>query len=517
MPRFVPVLVAISVVLLAGMTAVRAVAVEPRWPEACRCGPAGDGEAAFHGGLAAGAYQGMVPDAAITALGAASCATTACHGGPQAGNRDVHSFAFTIWAKTDPHAGAYETLHDPRSQRMAELLGVGPAHRADVCLACHSMQAETPRPLPHEVLADGVACGSCHGDATLWREAHTLSSWKDRSVEERAALGYRDMTDISARVRTCVPCHVGDSTREVDHDLIAAGHPRLAFEFSAYQRLWPRHWSPAHTAEVKDDFGARSWAVGQAETLRAVAELLAVRAERSARAADAPEPSLQTPVATVWPEFAEFDCYACHRSLGSDTFVGGRAVEWRTPVPGTPAWQPWQTSAATLVAAGVDRSGPDLAAIDRGIDALRSMLAARWAAADARRLGRLAIEARALEQASARVVEDLEARDRVDLDVSPRRIDALVAARPPDWRSWDSAVQRLLALEAAAEPGPAPLGAWPSGTFSTTPPDTRAALDALRESLRFPAGQDAPAGFDPARFRFLSGEVPWNEWDPPDG
>lgn len=515
MPRFLPILVAISVLSLVGMTAVRAVTAEPRRPEACRCGPAGDGEAAVRDELAAAAYPGMVPDASVTALGAASCATTACHGGPQAGNRDVHAFAFTIWAKTDPHAGAYETLHDLRSQRMANLLGIGPAHRATVCLACHSMQAEAQQTLPLEVLTDGVACGSCHGDATLWREAHTLPSWKDRSIEERAALGYRDMADISARVRTCVPCHVGDSTREVDHDLIAAGHPRLAFEFSAYQRLWPRHWSPTHAIESEADFGARAWAVGQAETLRAVAELLAVRAERSARVADAPESAGHAAGTAVWPEFAEFDCYACHRSLGSDSFVGGRVAEWRTPVPGTPSWQPWQTSAATLMVAGIDRAGSELAAIDRGIDALRSVLAARWAAADAQRLERLAIEARALEQASARAAAHLASRDRVDLNVSPHGIDGLVAARPPDWRSWDSAVQRILALEAAASPGPTPLGAWPSGTFSTTPVDTRAALDSLRESLRFPPGHDGPAGFDPARFRSVSGEVPWMGHHPP--
>jgi hypothetical protein len=467
-----------------------------------------DGRVTAHGGIGQGTYAGMVPDAAATALGASSCGTTACHGGPQAGNRDVLSFAFTIWAKDDPHAGAYETLHQPRSQRMANLLGIGPAHRAAVCLACHSMQAEARQPLPREVLADGVACGSCHGDATLWRDAHTLPSWKTLSVEERGALGYRDLADVSARVRNCVPCHVGDESREVDHDLIAAGHPRLAFEFSAYQRLWARHWSPSRTVESRADFGARAWAVGQAETARAVAALLAVRAERTARAAEERRSAPGDPAAD-WPEFAEFDCYACHRSLGPRSFVGGRAEEWRNPVPGSPAWQPWQTSGAWLTSGGTDGMAPDFAAVERAIDTLKSVLAARWDAADPQRMATLATEARALEAAAATAAAALESRDRIELSVSPERIDGLVTARPPEWRTWDSAVQRVLALEAALAAGPAPLGTWPTGTLSTVPSETREALDALRDGLRFPAGRDGPLGFDPVRFRDLGREVPW--------
>jgi hypothetical protein len=85
-------------------------------------------------------YAGMVPDRAVAAVGVASCATVSCHGGPLAGNHDVQSFAATIWAGDDPHARAYEVLHSDRSQRMARLLGIGPPHRAEQCLACHSVQ-----------------------------------------------------------------------------------------------------------------------------------------------------------------------------------------------------------------------------------------------------------------------------------------------------------------------------------------------------------------------------------------
>ena len=133
-------------------------------------------------GISAGIYPGMEPDPLANGLGVASCGTVSCHGGPKAGNHDVQSFAFTIWINDDPHSRAYEVLHEPRSQRMARLLGLGEAHRARECLACHSMQNESRRPLPPEVLADGVGCGSCHGDSTQWQQIHYLPDWKRLSI-----------------------------------------------------------------------------------------------------------------------------------------------------------------------------------------------------------------------------------------------------------------------------------------------------------------------------------------------
>ena len=92
---------------------------------------------------------------------------------------------------------------------------------------------------------------------------------------------------------------------EVDHDLIAAGHPRLTFEFSAYYAMMPHHWQDV-TAEQAGksprdrpnwDYVA-AWFVGRAATTQAALELLAARTRRP-----------------VWPEFAEHDCYACHQQL----------------------------------------------------------------------------------------------------------------------------------------------------------------------------------------------------------
>lgn len=414
-------------------------------------------------------------------LGAGSCATSSCHGGPSAGNHDVQSFAATLWATRDPHAGAYETLHEPRSLRMAALLGIGAPHRERQCLACHSVQAERESPLPPAVLADGVACGSCHGDATHWIAVHTLPSWKQLEPAERAALGYHDLADVTARVRTCIPCHVGDESREVDHDLVAAGHPRLAFEFAAYQRLWPRHWSPRTAAESQPDFAARSWAVGQAEMLAAVARLLADRAERAAATDAAVASDVEAaPAATRWPEFAEFDCYACHRALSPERVAYGAVGAFRNPTPGVPSWQPWSVAAARLLSGAC--ADPATAAVGDAAADVRDAFGPRWAAADRDQLARVIVSARALETAAAAASQAVSSRRVVVLDASAERLDALVAAEPEAWRFWDAAAQTCLLIEAASPPQPSP------------------AVRELRLGLRFLPGVGGPDGFDPEAF-----------------
>jgi hypothetical protein len=442
----------------------------------------------------AGVYAGMRADPSATRLSVASCGTVSCHGGPKAGNHDVQSFAFTIWMNDDPHARAYEVLHEPRSQRMARSLGLGEAHRAQQCLACHSMQSESRQPLPPEVLADGVGCGSCHGDSSNWQQIHYLPEWKRLSTAEREALGYRDLSTVPTRVHNCIPCHVGDAAQEVNHDLIAAGHPRLSFEFAAYQRLWPRHWTPVGKAESQADFPERSWAVGQAATLEAVAALLTVRVERATEAIAAERPHR-------WPELSEFDCYACHQALGPRSFTTAHASRFQNPFPGQPSWQPWYVSAGRLLEAAAapaesDRQGVGTAAVD-----VRRVFEPDWSVADTERLDRVLLEARGLSRAARASARELAARERVVLDASHQRLDALLAAAPPEWRFWDAAVQTLLLIEAAG-------GGRTTEGRHTVPADTRAAIDALRESLRFPPGADSPRRFDPVRFNLDRSAVP---------
>ena len=417
-------------------------------------------------------------DPAAVAVGAGGCATASCHGGPQAGNHDVRTFSAALWATRDPHSRAYETLHGPRSRRMAAMLGIGEPHRARQCLVCHASQAAVETPLSPGVLADGVACGSCHGDATRWLTVHTLPEWKHLDGPARAELGYRDLADVGARVRTCIPCHVGDASREVDHDLLAAGHPRLAFEFAAYERLWPRHWSPRGRAESQSDFAARSWAAGQAEVVAAVARLLAVRARRAAETAAEDRLALEPPPRARWPEFAEFDCYSCHRPLSPERVAAAAGGEFRNPAPGTPSWQPWTTAAASLLSAAV--AEPAVARVGPAAADLRDALRPAWSSADQAQLIRVITRAELLEQAADAAARGIAAQRLVTLDASPERLDTLVFANRPEWRSWDAAAQTYLLMEAAAAPSAR----------------GRAALDSLRNGLRFPPGAGGPDRFD---------------------
>ncbi|MFM8893206.1 MAG: hypothetical protein ACKOTB_16590, partial [Planctomycetia bacterium] len=308
-------------------------------------------------------------------------------------------------------------------------------------------------------------------------------------------------------VQTCVRCHVGDAEHEVNHDLIAAGHPRLFFEFAAYQRLEPRHWSPQGKAEAAADFTARSWSVGQAETLAAVAELLVTRAERAHDAAAAG-------AARRWPEFAEFDCYSCHRTLSADTTATGWEPPLERPRPGQPSWQPWQVAGSRLLRAAmegpVSPAGTSVANLERNAIDIQSLLDTQWAAADRERLDRVLLEARGLAVAARRVAVEIDGRQLISVDASHATLDAITQAHPRDWRTWDAAVQMYLALEAGRHGGPATIGAWRSQgpAVSASSAASRQSLDDLRASLRFPPSADTPGPFDPRGFQHRRRGVP---------
>ena len=60
--------------------------------------------------------------------------------------------------------------------------------------------------------------------------------------------GFMDTKNLVSRIEQCAGCHIGQDARgglplrDVNHDLIAAGHPRLNFEFAAYHENQPKHW-----------------------------------------------------------------------------------------------------------------------------------------------------------------------------------------------------------------------------------------------------------------------------------
>ena len=75
-------------------------------------------------------------------------------------------------------------------------------------------------------------------------------------------------------------CHVGTPDANVDHDMIAAGHPPLRFEFSSYLANLPPHWDVAKDRQKNSPGGETlfeplAWVTGQNISSAAAAELLA--------------------------------------------------------------------------------------------------------------------------------------------------------------------------------------------------------------------------------------------------
>lgn len=231
-------------------------------------------------------------DAPPTALGVATCASAACHhGNGELGSRGSE---YSTWIAVDPHAKAYRALFNADSRRIQKNLGGGEsAHENPLCLQCHGMGATAPAALQ----PDGVGCEQCHGPAEKWKTTHYLNGF------DRTTPGFNDLRKLSPRIQTCLKCHVGDEGREVNHDLIAAGHPRLKFDFGAYYANYPRHWTfpePMRAQEAAPAQEARLWLMGQAAGSRAALDLLATRATRAA---------------APWPELSEYECSACHHDL----------------------------------------------------------------------------------------------------------------------------------------------------------------------------------------------------------
>src|SRR5262249_53228369 len=145
--------------------------------------------------------------------------------------------------------------------------------------------------------SDGIGCERCHGPAEKWLTTHYLLDWKQKSTADKERLGFRDLNDLTRRAQLCIECHVGTPEAQVDHDLYAAGHPRVYFEYSSFLAVMPPHWSLREERDRYPDVQARTWAIGQVSCAAASLELLAFRADEKNK--------------KPWPEFAEYDCYAC--------------------------------------------------------------------------------------------------------------------------------------------------------------------------------------------------------------
>jgi hypothetical protein len=228
-----------------------------------------------------------------------------------------------------------------------------------------------------------------------------------------------DLADPRVHAKACVGCHVGGQG-DVTHDLIAAGHPRLMFEFTSYHANMPPHWRPRKESD------AELWAIGQLASAEAALALTAKRADAGA-----------------WPEFAEYDCFACHHALSVPSW---RQSEKR----GRPGEMPW---GSWYFAFTRDLAGPT-PALDALATTMQSLHTHR---ADAR-------------QQAKNAILDLQRR-RVGIADAGRVLDRFKRGTLQVDPSWDSAEQLYLAMYALQ----------PS-----------ASLDRLEAERAFPPGYHGP-------------------------
>jgi Cytochrome c554 and c-prime len=453
-------------------------------------------------------FAGAVPDHGQY-VGVSSCAAANCHGGtirevPFDRNRFSVS-AYSVWVQKDRHADAYSVLFGPKSKGIYRRLGLDrvPPQKVKLCLNCHTVNTADRRPTFTQ--EDGVSCENCHGPAGGWLAAHSRADWESLTADQKAEYGMRNLRgDLRVRAQVCVDCHVGSPDKEVSHDLIAAGHPRLMFELAGYHDLVPRHWDDGADREAiaratGNSFDAELWIVGQLVSARAAARLCRARAEQV--------PQSQG----FWPELAEYDCYACHHNL----IPAGWRQELRRigndqSKPGMLRPNLWYFSMIDPISRSLflekpGESIPSLAAFDRS---RRSFTARLEVGRDAARLEAFLDES--LERLRFAPSQAAGRYFRVSADQIRTILAQITDLKRNDVTDWDSVAQVYLAavaLERVVENRPKMM----------TAVDRRQAMELLKKTayaLAFPKSMQSPSeaewsGLEPGK----SGKTPLEQLD----
>ncbi len=312
----------------------------------------------------------------------AGCLVSSCHGS-YSNTVPMWQRSGRIWLYDDPHARAYNTLWKPESREIVRRLLQSESpisedqHRAELnakCISCHASEHASTQPTL------GVDCQSCHGAANAWNESHyakTIATSPERL----------DTKSLANRVAICASCHVGEIgrsdglDREVDHRIMAAGHPAIHFEFEQFHQSYPTHWDTAKDA-VSAGMSYQRWRVGRLVTLSVRLKLLRGRAQRAHEARYYESHSTDR---GEWPELTEHSCYDCHHTLAQPS--------WRQQtkaMTGTYRWDPWcraslavalsnETTSSieeelSFIATTLEQSVPETTELIRRIDHLESLI-----------------------------------------------------------------------------------------------------------------------------------------------
>jgi len=313
--------------------------------------------------------------------GAGSCGSAQCHGSqrPRTLTR-VRQDEYVVWVLKDHHANSYRTLLGDRSVRIARNLRLpDPAEKTERCLDCHAVNAPPSRRGRTFDMSDGVSCEGCHGPAEKWLGPHTTRDWTHR---QSLLAGMYDTKNLLLRARRCLSCHLGDESRSVDHELIAAGHPDLVFELDTFTAAMPMHWKESEDKGAW--FDVRAWGVGQALALGAAMDRLARRARKGGMGSGSTDglaaagsgggaggPATAGPGNSIWPEFSEYECFTCHHDLKKDSWRQARGYEQRA---GAPSWNSSRHAVFRLLYRQIAAS--EAAAVESDLQGLSALMAA---------------------------------------------------------------------------------------------------------------------------------------------
>ena len=357
-------------------------------------------------------------------VGSQSCNSVSCHGRaePRRSIREVRGASlqeFVLYERHDPHAKAARTLVSSEFQAILNRLsepkdGSSRAQVYQQCAQCHDPEGIADGVGQSSAPSRGISCESCHGGAKNWLATHYE---RDVSRSSLVAAGMRDTKDLHVRGELCASCHVGNAERNVNHDMLAAGHPPLRFELAAYHRKLTSHnesgkrshWNDARERIATKDFEVKLWEAGQIASAKAALTLLETRAHQAALAI-----AEDHSAGVSWPEFAEYDCFSCHQKL--------RPVEGKIKsATGLPEWGQWSFA---FVAASAEANE---------LNALRAEMKKSFASQPE------AVEVRAASARKTLVISLLQK------EVTSNKLLELLERPSATSKSWDALCQRYLA------------------------------------------------------------------------
>ncbi len=407
-------------------------------------------------------------------VGETKCANPTCHGAalPAAPADDPAwrpwKSARTQWLNQniDRHSRAYRTLTTEDSKRIAAYMGVE-ATSSEKCLVCHAPPAPLAADSKHRP-RDGVSCEHCHGPAERWLQPHKATDWPQRRAEF-ASLGFYDNNDFRLRAEKCAACHV-----EIDHEIVAGGHPPLQFEMVAYAQVM-KHWDDAeeHPGFSPDP---TLWALGQIVGLRRAAEAIARRAAGS---------NYQS--LGQFPHFADRNCYACHHKLVADAARGAAGHADMAEIAFGALFPDAQGTLTSRWSALRGAVGSSASNAQQQADGL-----ADWLAPFAARIGEKAADQTATRQMLRRILDEGPRLSGYEVFSHTRppgsNVLRLQHVELPWWYTTGAREQTALAIQALCPP------AFGAEKCRTIFPDLRKLVDAINRSEQQPAEFAAALG-----------------------